>query len=714
MSPSRMNKSHYVFPRLLALAIAGTVTVAFAEGNVFWWKGPDWGSFNDPTNWDVGEAGAGNPSNLIPGAEDAVAHESDAKIDLGGNTYTIKRRAKDFTSSALASDYAIPYVLHLTNGTLVVTEHHTAKLNIEIWNGATYRFAGSTFTDAYSIWAEAEQKIHAGGRLEVGNSVNTLQLFGIKMTIDEGGVFYMDSKRLECIPTTLKVLTFTNNGTIEAPNGIYGSAPTWGSGADVSDKFPRFTQNAGGVIKLGGNVGRANNTYSKQLGFAVSGGKIEITNSVTFVNMSANPPTITDNASVEIEVKPDSLFDMSAMVFGEGANVMKSGTGDLKMGSVYPSVLAVNAGRLIAAEAASLVGISFAAGTQFRADVQHVRLDECSSFANATFSVAEDLFQIGSTVLISESPAILSHAKEGLDAQLQAAGVQAEGRIESGALVVRSAYPYTFYADRSTDLTDPTAWRSGSVPSAETPVRICGAGAANFTAESVKFASITVEEGATLSVSGGTSESPVDLPPIELDYAARLLLTEGSVVQMTNTFTCIGDASTLPVFEIATNATAIVQTPNFRFVYSAISAWSSFQGYDYGFSLKNVALRWYGTLQTYHGDTGARNEYSRLVLGWAEGGETSYIAIDCRGGRYVAAGEANHAGRCRTPLVIAAPVAPNSGTVVPVGTLYFRDYACVQRSSSAANPEYYVPGFFVGKWSQYNGTGNPVSGNPPM
>ena len=201
------------------------------------------------------------------------------------------------------------------------------------------------------------------------------------------------------------------------------------------------------------------------------------------------------------------------------------------------------------------------------------------------------LFQIGSTVLLSSGQAILAHAKEGLDAQLQAAGVQAEGRIESGALIVRSAYPYTFYADRSTDLTDPTAWRSGSVPSAETPVRICGSGVANFTAESIKFASITVEEGATLSVSGGTAESPVDLPPIELDYEARLLLAEGSVVQMTNTFTCVGDASTLPVFEIATNATAIVQTPEFRYLYSPIAAWGSYAGYDYGFSLKNVALR---------------------------------------------------------------------------------------------------------------------------
>ena len=273
MSMTRNSRHGVLIPGLLALAAAGVASVAFAEGSVFWWKGPDWGLFNNPANWDVGAAGEGNPDNRIPGADDAVAHSAAAKIDLGGNTYTIKRRAKDFTSSATANGVGIGETLHLTNGTLVVTEHHSAKLNIEVWNGATYRFTGSMYTDAHNIASEAVEKIHAGGRIEILNSASKFQLFGIKMTIDEGGVFYMDPKAFTCWPSTAKVLTFTNNGIIEAPHGIYLSSLGWGSGSG-SAWFPCFTQNAGGVMKLGGNVGRADSTQVKQLGFTLAGGKL--------------------------------------------------------------------------------------------------------------------------------------------------------------------------------------------------------------------------------------------------------------------------------------------------------------------------------------------------------------------------------------------------------------------------------------------------------
>ena len=694
---------------IAACAAMALVGVAIADGNVFWWKGADWGQFNNPANWDVGAEGEGNPDNLIPGADDAVAHSAVAKIDLGGNTYTINRRAKNFTSAVDATtlngiNVYIDKVLHLTNGTLKVTQHHGAKLNIEVWNGATYDFAGTSYRDAYNIYSEAVEKIHSGGRIAVGSN-STFYLFGLKFTIDEGGTFLFNPKTFTSHPTTGKVLSFSNYGTFEAPKGIYLVSPGWGTAANTA---PQFTQ-YGGVTKLGGNVGRANSTSVKQLGFTLAGGKLEVTNSVAFVNMSANPPNIDGNASIEIEVKPESLLDMTGMVFGEDVAITKTGAGDLKMKDTYPASLAVSAGRLIAAEAVSLAGVSFAAGTQFRTDVEYVRIDDCASFSNVTFRVDESLLQIGSTVLLSSDPTILAHAKEGLDAQLQAAGIQAEGRIANGALVVRSAYLYTFNANQSSDLTDPTAWRSGSVPSAETPVRISGVGTVNFTAESTKFASITVEEGATLSVSGGTEESPVDMPPVELDYEARLLLAEGSVVQITNTFTCVGNVDILPVFEVATNAKAIVQTPEPLYIRSSYDQ-HSYDGNDYGFRIKNVSLKWYGDIQTHYGDTkDATTIYSRLLLGWAEAGETSYIAIDCRGGRYIAAGEANSPSRTRTPLVLAVP--QPGGTVVPVGTLYFRDYACVFRTSTANNPEIHTSGLCIGRWNAYNGN-TAVAGNP--
>jgi hypothetical protein len=352
--------------------------------------------------------------------------------------------------------------------------------------------------------------------------------------------------------------------------------------------------------------------------------------------------------------------------------------------------------------------ISFKPDTFVHVDAESVRFDECEGFANAAFSVGESLLKIGTTVLLSKDGDVLAHAKKGLDAQLQAAGLQAEGRIEGDALIIRSAYPYTFDATVSSDLNDPGAWRLASVPTADIPVRISGAGVVNYNSSSVKFAAITVEEGATLCVSGGTADSPVDMPPIELNFESRLLLAEGSFVQITNTFTCTCNAQTLPVFEIATNATAIVQTPGAPVIRSSYSRHTGVFP-DYGFRLKNVALRWYGNIQTYHGDTACRDEYSRLLIGWAEEGETSHIAIDCRGGKYIAAGEANSSIRCRTPLAIVAPLP--GGTVVPKGTLYFRDYGYVQRDSVDGTHDYHTSGCLIGRWNEFVGN-TTVSGNP--
>ena len=60
-----------------------------------------------------------------------------------------------------------------------------------------------------------------------------------------------------------------------------------------------------------------------------------------------------------------------------------------------------------------------------------------------------------------------------------------------------ASYPYAFNAAMSSDLTNPSAWSCNEVPTADKDVLIRGAGVVNFTAESTRFASITVKDGAT-------------------------------------------------------------------------------------------------------------------------------------------------------------------------------------------------------------------------
>ena len=401
---------------MILFAVMVSASAAFAEGNVFWWKGADWGKFDDPANWDVGAQGAGNADNLIPGEEDAFAHSADAKIDLSGGTFTVKRRAANLSSEETVNHASNAFTLHLTNGTLVVTGHHSAKLNIDVWNGATYRFEGTVYIDSHAISPKAVQNIHSGGRIEITGEM--LRFCGMTMTIDEGGVLYVNPNKIACWPNISADVPIYNNGTIEAPQGLVLASLGWvGNSASIVEGVPCIYQN--GVLKLGGDIGRKTDYAGiKYLGLTISGGKVEVENSVSAVNMPARLPAVADNANVVFDVKSGGVFDISGFSFGTGVSVTKTGTGDLKIADAAPASLAVDAGRVIFAKAATIPGLSFKQDTFVHVDAELVRIDECESFANAAFSVGESLLQIGTTVLLSKDGDVLAHAKKGIDSLL--------------------------------------------------------------------------------------------------------------------------------------------------------------------------------------------------------------------------------------------------------------------------------------------------------
>ena len=61
------------------------------EAEVFHWKLDNavTGNYADPTNWDVGAVGAGNPQNLVPGSGDEIFGAHGASWNFGGGTHTI-------------------------------------------------------------------------------------------------------------------------------------------------------------------------------------------------------------------------------------------------------------------------------------------------------------------------------------------------------------------------------------------------------------------------------------------------------------------------------------------------------------------------------------------------------------------------------------------------------------------------------------------------
>jgi hypothetical protein len=143
------------------------------------------------------------------------------------------------------------------------------------------------YTDAHNINARAVQNIHSGGRIEITGAL--LRFFGMTMTIDEGGVLYLDSKKTACWPNIKVDVPIYNNGTIEAPNGIVLASLGWPGTQRVDLGVPCIYQN--GILKLGGDVGRSSDYAGiKYLGLTISGGRVEVKNSVSMINMPERLP----------------------------------------------------------------------------------------------------------------------------------------------------------------------------------------------------------------------------------------------------------------------------------------------------------------------------------------------------------------------------------------------------------------------------------------
>lgn len=704
------------------LMLVGLAAESFAafSGHVFYWKGADWAAYDNSANWTVGAATSpyadtgANPDSLIPGVNDMIyAGGSILKIDLAGTSQTVYEVGETVDSYSASSSHASNTRLELTNGTLTVTTYVSTFLQRTVWSDATLNIGN--LTSGYMQWGW-------GGRLAYtvkdGGTVNSQSLIfqGLNLTIDKGGVYRQNSTSISQHKDGNGGGVVSINGRFEAPYGVQHK-DLWGTAGTEVLPGLTFNLNEGGEWLLGGNFERKTSRQALNANFA--GGTLIASNDVAFVADSAERTHLTLKAGspLTVEVLENSSLSFETLTVEDEAALVKTGEGVLNFLQIFPSV-DVQAGAVRCKVPGSFENLTMANGTTLGVDVAGVRIDSLANPAEIVFSFGSSLFAVGQVVLSSASEDVLLAAQTYLNGQIDSAGVSMEGKIEDDELVIRSVNPYTFDATKSNDLSDPTAWKLGEVPPATATVSIKGDAVVNYTASSPRFALLKIEEGATLAAIGGTSEAPVDLPAVELDYKARLLVSGDAVVQMTNVFTCVCDATTLPILEVATNATLIAESPEHPRVRNPHVQWDYYLGPNYGFTLKNVRLNWYGTIKMAHGDAGnvanpqalvgQDRPYVFLTLGTAAAGETSYIAIDCQGGTYLAAGNgpSDQAAVTRTSLLIAVP--ENGGTVVPVETIRLRDYHYAEQPTSDPLPSGNAPGVFIGKSNPWY-TGNPES-----
>ena len=205
---------------------------------------------------------------------------------------------------------------------------------------------------------------------------------------------------------------------------------------------------------------------------------------------------------------------------------------------------------------------------------------------------------------------------------------------------------FTFNSTTITDLSTAAGWSCGYVPANEN-VKISGNGVVAVISDAAtfpSFASIAVRNGATLRVLAG-----VTLPPLTLDSTAKVVVGDNQTTltavldaQLVTAYNASVTPVALPIIEVATNATLSVAA---------------------GMKFKNVDIRLYGTM------TKASNSDAAPIFGYAENGETSYIAFTADGGVFDF--HADNNGVEYGSVSIIYPVA--GGNVVPIGTITLRN-----------------------------------------
>ena len=360
------------------------LALASAQADLFRWQGPqgEFAAFGSASNW-LNETQAADAA--IPGENDTIQGLRHQAFDLGGATF----RIRGWDSTGDWSRYSMAF----TNGTLEATERVSTHSDTwDVHDGATLRFPeGSTYES--STWASAEDRIfvHSGGRFELFGSFRP---YNHRTTVLPGGTAVFRPTPL-AFPTGTRYATRLQNdgGTLRFPEGI---APVAGSG---EDGFSFSIRQTDGILETGGPISDAGQPGVYAL--EIAGGTLRSTADVSFAFGTA---TVAPGAAVALEPAAGTCLDASALSFGAGATVRKTGEGILAVGARLPNALAVEAGtlRLMEPDAVyDLSGISFERGSTLEIAAPGIVLRAPgNSVADAAIAVALDWATNGQTVAV--------------------------------------------------------------------------------------------------------------------------------------------------------------------------------------------------------------------------------------------------------------------------------------------------------------------------
>ena len=659
-----------------ALSLVGAADTYYWAASSAQSEWADWGSAG---NWRKGSLG-GDVATQVPGASDTIGYPQEQLwADLGGCEWTIGTYDQDDASSR------VPTYLGLTNGTLTIqTAYEAYTARHSLYDGATLVIAPTVSNMYESRWnaSYVEWQLYAGSRLDLlPQKINYFQGY---YNVQAGATMRLAAKTYTVMSSPWPNI-YRNWGTMIVTNGwdftgndatvnVAGSTNK-GSGNRLRDGNWAYMalDQLGGTMRMGGlfyNGGITDMPFY----FSVGGGTLDVVDNTRFIGFNC---TVSNDAQVVVHVAADAAFDMQPFTFGENSVLTKTGAGTLTLGVTQPKKkLVVEEGtlELLSAEL-DLAKITFAAGSTLCFGTHGLRIDALPGYEKMHFSVDKASLPSGIVFVRSSDAALRDHVKT----EVQASLGSAYDVVQDGDdLFYVGHTDNVFDATKGVGLDDRSGWTCDRVPAGEDVV-IRGAGKVSLKATSPAFKSISLERGACLETVGGTTAEPVVVPALTLNFQASIRVTSGSQAVVTNGITSYATASELPVFEIATNGVAFVRD----------AAWPA-----RGIYFKNLDVRLYGRLEVPTSSDSGSYLGSQMFFGYAEPGETSYMAFTADGGTiYAPHSAASYVGN-RALVSIASPAA--GGRVKVKGEVLFRNYSKLNalaangRQGNVANSGYAI------------------------
>ena len=579
------------------------------------------GSSSSPIAW--GTATNWEPEG-VPGSADTVNW---APTKTGSHRHAYVLLDGDYTVGSLATSYRS---LHLYKDDSSETVSLTFSTQFggdgyqkhEIYDGATLVMAaGSVFRCSRGDHDWTGLTIYSGGEADIYGAIESRVM---KLNVSGG--------RLVFSPTSYGQASWGRDANDHDEINVSSGAAVFPNGISMTSSYTvahQFGQQDG-TVTFGGSFSSATPwTYTW------SGGTLEIVGDCAFAaNISLTVPA---SAAVTLDVAAGKTFSAPGLVADATATITKTGAGTFSFAPTAASIV-LNGGALglASASAYDLSNVSLGAGASasIALTAMGARVDSLpAALAGATFAADLSGVAQGTVVFYSADPDVLAKVQADLASSVPQ-GFQLA--VSGEALSLEAVSDYVFNA--AGDLLSDQGWSTGSVPPAGTEVAIDGV-VANFTGGAIPaWESIEVKNGAILRIAANA-----DLPHIILNKDATLEIAAGTSF-LTNGFSCtpavVGENVSLPILEIATNATVSVASD---------------------MKFKNVDFRLYGTV------TKASDDDSP-VFGYADAGETSYIAFTADGGVFDFHSNQN-AGKGSVSIICPA----SGGTVVPVGAITLRN-----------------------------------------